>query len=115
MDTRGALIRRSYFFQPEVQSLDARERSIAMLNTTAKRDSLDPMLPPSRIAEVLGISREGAYKLLRSGALKSFQFHDRRGGGVRVRESDLAAFMHRLPEAQYADNFYRRYVVGAVA
>ena len=86
-----------------------------MLNTTAMRESLDRMLPPSRVAEVLGISREGAYKLLRSGALRSFKLHDGRGGGVRVRESDLSAFMRGLPEARYADNFYRRYVAGAAA
>ena len=85
-----------------------------MLNTTAKSDSASTYVTAFACRRSPRNFPRGRIQTPRASP-KSLKLHDGRGGGVRVRESDLAAFMHRLPQARYADNFYRRYVAGAGA
>jgi excisionase family DNA binding protein len=69
-----------------------------------KPSLFDPLLGVPEVMEALNASRSGVYALLRGGQLKAVKL----GDATKVRRSELQRFLASLPEAQFADNCYRR-------
>lgn len=59
----------------------------------------DRLLRPWEVADRLSVSRSEAYRLIKEGKLPSVAIDEGRGQ-LRVRQSDLVAFMAALPSRQ---------------